>query len=92
LSAHTAITVGNPTSHSRRRSWEARTMARAATSGWNTGGTGCARLGMRVRTQSNCGVFSAGMWTSVTWIWLPWCISSVRSASVNPSSACLAAQ
>jgi hypothetical protein len=36
------------------------------------GGTGCDRRGMRLRHQSNCGVFSAGIWTMVMWIWLRW--------------------
>jgi len=37
-------------------------------------------------------VFTAGICTTVMWMLLPSCISSVRSDSVNPLTACLAPQ
>ena len=40
--------------------------ARAPTSGWKIGGTGCGCFGSLERTQPNWGVFSAGMWTIET--------------------------
>ena len=67
-------------------------MASAATSGWKMGGTGCGSLGSRLRTQSNCGVFKAGSCTMVTPMGMPSCISSQRSESVNPRTACFAPQ
>ena len=60
--------------------------------GRTTGGIGCALFGRRFRTQSNCGVLSAGMWTRVTRTALPSWSSSARSDSENPLIACLAAQ
>ena len=67
-------------------------MARAGTSGWNIGGTGCARLPILLSAQSNCGVFTAGRCTIVRWILMPSCSSSERSASVKPRTANLAPQ
>ena len=42
------------------------------------------RRGIRLFTQSNCGVFIAGRLTMVTRTPLPSCISSQRSDSVKP--------
>jgi hypothetical protein len=70
----------------------AKRIASAATSGWKIGGTGCASFGSRVLTQRNCGVLIAARCTEVTRTLLPSCISSVRSESVKPWIACLAAQ
>ena len=70
----------------------AQTIAFAASSGWNTGGTGCARFGRRLRTQSNCGVLTAGSCTIVTVMLLPSCSNSHRSESQKPWTACFAAQ
>ena len=67
-------------------------MASAATSGWKMGGNGCALRGIRLRTQPNCGVLRAGRWTIVTATPLRSWMSSVRSDSVKPRSACFAAQ
>ena len=67
-------------------------MARAATSGWKTGGNGRGRPASLLRDQSNCGVFTAGRWTCVTRTRERAWRSSTRSDSVNAFNACLAAQ
>lgn len=91
--ARTVPTVEGPTQYRRRRGCSAaQTMARAATSGWYTGGTGLVRPPIRERTQENCGVLTAGRWTSVTLIRESASTSSARTESVNPRTACLAPQ
>jgi hypothetical protein len=42
--------------------------------------------------MSNCGVFTAGRFTSLTVIALPLCNSSERTESERPCTACLAEQ
>ena len=49
-------------------------------------------LGRRDSTQENCGVLTAGIWTTVTWTLLFSCMSSVRNEDVKPLMACLAPQ
>src|SRR5919109_3394636 len=56
------------------------------------GGTGWARFGRRDFTQSNCGVFRAGRWTSVRRTPLLSCNSSARRESQNPWMACFEPQ
>ena len=86
-------TVLAPTQYSLRRGWRRRmTTARAATSGWYIGGTGCGCRGSRERTQENWGVLTAGICTTVTLTRDPSCSSSQRSDAVNPLMACFAPQ
>ncbi len=44
------------------------------------------------RDSRNCGVFSAGMCTSLIHTWLRSCTSSARTLLQNPRKACLAPQ
>jgi hypothetical protein len=43
-------------------------------------------------THENCGVLTAGIWTTVTWTLLPSCMSSVRRDSVNTLIVCFTPQ
>ena len=56
------------------------------------GATGCGRLGSRLSTHWNCGVFTPGVLTIVTCTPLPSFFSSVSTDSVKPLMACLAPQ
>jgi len=87
-----AFKVERPTQSSHGASRAARTISPAIASGWNIGGTGCAFSAIRLRAQSNWGVFTAGSCTMVTRIRLPSCASSDRKASVNARAANFAAQ
>ena len=84
--------MGKPTQISRRWFVAANRIARAGTSGWYTGGTGIARRPSLFIAQSNCGVFTAGRCTIVSWMSTLSCSSSERSASVKPRIANLAPQ
>jgi len=87
-----AAKAERPIQSSRGASCAARTISRAIASGWNIGCSGCVFSTMRLRAQSNWGVFTAGSCTMVRRMRLSSCASSDRNASVNPRTANFAAQ
>ena len=87
-----ALAALHPTQISRPGCRAACRTARAISSGWKMGGTGWGWRGIRVRTTSNCGVFTAGNCSMQSFTLLLSCSNSQRNESVNARIAAFEAQ